>query len=96
MARGHPAKRGSVLDSLRSAGNDLVSIGEGVPVGFNQHRHDSRGPIPSGILAMESLPIPYTLTDFGRAQLALWRATELREAEAAGAHPSSETLRPRQ
>jgi len=25
---------------------------------------------------MEMLPIPYTLTDFGRAQLAEWRAME--------------------
>lgn len=96
MARGHPAKRGSVLDRPRSTGDDLVSIGEGVQMGFNQHRNDSRGPIPSGILAMESLPIPYSLTDFGRAQLALWRAREALVAEAGAVQTSSETPLPRQ
>lgn len=41
-------------------------------------------------------PIPYTLTDLGRAYLAALRATELLGLEVCGAHPSSGTPRRRQ
>lgn len=41
-------------------------------------------------------PIPYTITDLGRAYLAALRAMELLGLEVAGAHPSSGTRRRRQ
>lgn len=65
-------------------------------MGFNQHRADSRGTIPSRILAMESLPIPYSITDFGLAQLALWRAMERAQVAVCDAQTNSETQSPRQ
>lgn len=96
VARGHPAKRGSAIDSPRSAGDGLVSIGEGVSMGFNQHWKYPRSEMEDFHFPADALPIPYVLTDFGRAQLALWRAREAREAEAAAAQTSTETPLPRQ
>ena len=96
MARGHPAKRGSVLDSLRSAGDDLVSIGEGVPVRFNQQRHLEHYDWRICDVCVEALPIPFSLTDFGRIYLAELRAMETALVEVAASQTSSGKLPPRQ
>lgn len=65
-------------------------------MGFNQHRSEERAWQRLSEMVMELLPIPYTLTDFGRAQLAHWRAMEGQVAAVGDVHPSSETPRPRQ
>lgn len=43
-------------------------------------------------IPMECLPIPYTLTDFGRAYLAQLHLMEALAAEAAAAHSSNVSL----
>jgi len=65
-------------------------------VGFNQHRKYSDKYAQTMHVPHDALPIPYTLTDFGRFYLAQLRAREKAQAEAGASHPSTERPRPRQ
>jgi len=84
------------LDSHWTAGDDLVSIGEGVSVRFNQQRHLEHYDWRICDVCVEALPIPYSLTDFGRIYLEELRAMERALAEVAASHSSSGKLLPRQ
>jgi hypothetical protein len=55
-------------------------------VAFNKHHVGLERRLEGLPVPVECLPIPYTLTDFGRAYLALLRATEEAEVLAASAH----------
>jgi len=62
---------------------------EGVTMGFNQHRHNRHFDWRLCDVCMEALPIPYTLTDFGRTYLLQLKLMEALEVEAAAAHSSN-------
>lgn len=89
MARGHPAPRGSVLDSRRSAVDDLVSIGGRVLMADTPAADELTDPSQSPCVGHLAEPIPYVLTPQGRAYLAIERSKGELGALACDARASS-------
>lgn len=63
---------------------------------FNTHRKFARITRKAWYFPVETLPIPYTLTDFGRAYLQQQRAMEAAEELAGAVQPDSGSPEPRQ
>ena len=63
-------------------------------MGFNQHRKGSPKLRIYHYLPLDSVPIPYTLTDFGRAFLAELRAREAEVEPESASHPGSGLQQP--
>jgi len=67
---------------------------EGVTMNWSKWRTKRAGPLVVQGLPIECLPIPYTITDFGRAYLRSLGPRASWAERAFDAHPSTETPEP--